>query len=404
LSKINYSPVSKPFVIGAVILLFIGSTIGSMWMMNMFGITMPAQILNLFHYHKILQLDGFLTLLIMGIGYMIIPRFRNIPLVSTKLAYVSFILIITSIILQFAQKFIALSNLITLFHISGIMIFAIMMLWTMRITPKLLRKGDYFITFSIVMFTFVSVIQSLGIHAVNSLTEIQMWLIFPVLMIFGIEYKTLPAFLGFIRPRDTMSMLSLFLLGLGVIFAGISMFYESQLLSLLSNVILMGGTAVFVSSLYISGGFDNKEFLSYIRGERRVRYDLIILHTRISFTFLFAGLVMGIMFNVYPQTFAFYDLAIHYVAIGFIGTTIMLYLPLLLPPIIEKTIRFGDFNKIPLLLVVTGVVIRTMGDFALSFFKHVETYYFLGISGLLVLAGMFSFVIMIHKAMIEKRN
>jgi hypothetical protein len=33
-----------------------------------------------FELHKMLQMDGVLTLLIMGIGYMIVPRFRNIQL------------------------------------------------------------------------------------------------------------------------------------------------------------------------------------------------------------------------------------------------------------------------------------------------------------------------------------
>jgi len=51
-----------------------------------------------------LQMDGFLTLLIMGIGYMIVPRFRNIQLASVKLAYASFILIIASLALQSIQQ------------------------------------------------------------------------------------------------------------------------------------------------------------------------------------------------------------------------------------------------------------------------------------------------------------
>src|ERR671939_1790191 len=96
-NSINYSHVSKPFVISAVIMLFLGSFIGSLWMMSLFGIEVPEEFANIFHLHKIFQIDGFITLLIMGIGYMIIPRFRNIPLLSINLAYLSFLLIIVSV-------------------------------------------------------------------------------------------------------------------------------------------------------------------------------------------------------------------------------------------------------------------------------------------------------------------
>jgi hypothetical protein len=61
---------------------------------------------------------------------------------------------------------------------------------------------------------------------------------------------------------------------------------------------------------------------------------------------------MGILFSLGGQYFVFYDLVIHSIAIGFIGLTIALYLPLMLPPIIGKIIYFTNFNKIPLLLII----------------------------------------------------
>ncbi|HET7643045.1 MAG TPA: hypothetical protein VFK40_06025 [Nitrososphaeraceae archaeon] len=103
-------------------------------------------LLQLFHgtfqLHKMLQMDGFLTLLIMGIGYMIVPRFRNIQLASTKLAYVSFLLILASLIFQVIQTVDNddknLSIWIMISRISGIVIFVIIIFWTLRVRPKLL--------------------------------------------------------------------------------------------------------------------------------------------------------------------------------------------------------------------------------------------------------------------------
>jgi hypothetical protein len=64
-------------------------------------------------------MDGFLTLLIMGIGYMIIPRFRSIQLGSVKLA---------SLIFQFIQAVNndkSLSIWVMVSRISGVIIFLV---------------------------------------------------------------------------------------------------------------------------------------------------------------------------------------------------------------------------------------------------------------------------------------
>jgi hypothetical protein len=35
----------------------------------------------------------------------------------------------------------------------------------------------------------------------------------------------------------------------------------------------------------------------------------------------------------------------------------------MLPPIVGKIIRFSNFNKIPLLLIIMSLIIRVVGDF-----------------------------------------
>jgi uncharacterized membrane protein (DUF373 family) len=99
------------------------------------------------------------------------------------------------------------------------------------------------------------------------------------------------------------------------------------------------------------------------------------------------------------QNFALYDLTIHYIAIGFIGITIMLYMPIMIPPILEKSIRFLDFNHIPLILIISAIIIRTIGDVIVSMVSTPQTFAMFGVSGFVILAGMFLFVRMIHRAM-----
>jgi hypothetical protein len=388
-----------------------------MWMMSIYGINPIGWFHSGFQLHKMLQMDGFLTLLIMGIGYMIVPRFRNIQLASVNLAYVSFFLIITSVIFQIIQVIDNDKNMliwiITISRISGVIIFLMILFWTMRVRPKLLGLSDYFITLCLVNLIAINVIDLTGYGHTNSLTYVQLWLLFPILMIYGIEYKTLPSFLGFIRPRKTFAIASLVSLSICMISGLMSVIFMDMLvLSTIFNIALFASTLTFASAIYALGGFDNREIRRLIKGEKKARYNFTVIHIKISFLFLFIGIIISLLFNLFGRYFVFYDLAIHTIAIGYIGLTITLYLPLMLPPIIGKIILFTSLNKIPLFLIILSLTLRAVGDFILtqpssssfSYFGSIGGMsqilkYFFGISGWFIVLAMFVFVIMIHKSM-----
>jgi hypothetical protein len=137
--------VSKPIVITSVIVLFIGSSIGCIWMMSIFGIELPRLLSKTIINHPPLQMNGFLTLLIMGIGYMIVPRFRNIPIPSLTLAYISFFFVTASLVLQLALPYVTtyengttFRSVLMILRLSGLVIFAVLILSTLRVKPKLL--------------------------------------------------------------------------------------------------------------------------------------------------------------------------------------------------------------------------------------------------------------------------
>jgi hypothetical protein len=431
-------------------------------MMAIFGIDVSQWFGRLFQQHKMLQMDGFLTLLIMGIGYMIVPRFRNISLPSVKFAYLSYFLVVSSLIFQLVilQQTVVVvvveynnnSNfsiwiiiIIITLRLSGLIVFTIIVFLTLRVKPKLLRVSDYFIVLSVITLLIVNVIELLPLsgyiysntntttRATNPLTYTELWLLFPIIMILGIEYKTLPSFLGFIRPRK-MAGIASFILASSCVTIGLASSImlpaDFLILHLVFNIILLISAATFATSIYAFGGFDNTEILRVIQGEKKARYNFTVIHIKTSFLFLFIGITMAILFNLISfeqeqkqYQFIFYDLAIHSIAIGFIGITIALYLPLMLPPIIGKIIQFTNFNKIPLLLIILSLSIRAFGDFVLtrgsplsyysSSLRQQDTWIFmlpellkysLGLSGWLVVAAMFVFVVMIHKSMKELKT
>ncbi len=403
-SDVRVSPVSKPFIVTAVIFVFAGSIMGSLWMMSLLGVDLAfAQ--GAFLLHRTLQVDGFLTLLIMGVGYMIVPRFRNVQLPSARLAYFSFLLVALSVVTSIVSAIGSdlSSTLGTFARVVGVSIFAAITLWTLRIHPRLLRTADYFIALSIIMLLAINVIRLAGYYSTaNPLSEVQVLLLFPVLMIFGVEYKTLPSFLGFIRPRKKLSSVSFGLAAASVVLGLSSALHSDPLLAIAFNVALLGCATAFAGAVYIFGGFDNSEILRLIQGEKKARYLYTIKHSRLAFLFLYAGSAIAMAFNIFSSSYILYDLAIHYTAIGFIGLTIALYLPLMLPPITGKMIRFTRFNGVPLLLVILALVMRTAGDIAITMRITSVVSYLLMTSGWLVVAALFTFVAMIHRSMREE--
>jgi hypothetical protein len=225
-------------------------------------------------------------------------------------------------------------------------------------------------------------------------------------MIYGIEYKTLPSFLGFIRPRKLCGIVSFCLSSASLVLGIAAVIYvDSRSLQIFFNIVLLSSALFFGATVYAFGGYDNTELLRLIQGEKKARYKFTVRHVKLSFLFLYFGIAMAVLFGTFSETFAFYDLAIHVISIGFIGTTIALYLPLMLPPVIGKVIRFTNFNSIPIILIVMALVIRAIGDFTLAHSSWPAQFQllsqFVGLNGWFVLAAILIFIAMIHKSLKE---
>lgn len=393
---------SKPFVVSAVALAFAGSSIGSIWMMSLFDTSLPIDP-RAFSLHRTLQVDGFLTMLIMGVGYMIVPRFRNLNLPSRKLAYASFAMVAASIAFSITSTFAGngLGVAACILRLAGVVIFAAMVFWMARTRPRLLALVDYFALISVSVLVALAAGRVAGYAPADALAEVQAWLLFPTLMIFGVEYKTMPSFLGFIRPRKRLSHGALVLAGASAAFGLAAAYSGVEEIHVAFNVAFAACTALLAASLYIFGGFDNSEILRLISGEKKARYIYIVMYTRISFLFLFAAIACSTVVSLAGGwSYMFYDLAIHYTAIGFVGITIALYLPLMLPPITGRQVHFAKFSHVPVALVVAALILRAAGDAAIvERMTGLPGSLVFAASGWMVVAALAVFVAMIHRSM-----
>ena len=407
LVKNNY--IIKPFIISAIVFIFVGSLIGSIWLTNILKLNIPIFNGSIFNLHRVFQIESGLTLLIMGIGFMIVPRFRNIPIGSLTIIKISFLFIILSSLLAIVstinmfksninEQFVFFSQI---FRLLGILIFLGKIFDSLKIKPKLLRDADYFIALSSICLLIISILNLLKVNG-NTLLNIEIQLLFPIIMIFGIEYKTLPSFLGFIRPRKKIGMLSLLFLTTTFIIGIIAeLFADNTLLPILFNLIMLSSSITFSISAYVYNDYENKKYILQSTGDKKDRYLYTLYHTRVSFYFLFIGSAFGLMFYLFDKTFIFYDLSIHFIAIGFIGITIASYLPMMLAPILGKPIAVKKFNNIPLILITISLLIRSIGMMYISYFNgsdlfilHVLT----SLSGFLILFAIAVFITLLYKS------
>ena len=392
-------------------MLTIGTALGSIWLMMIYGLVLPAELMSRMNLHVLLQIDGFLTLMIMGMGYLIVPRFRNISIPSIKIAYLSYVFMLLSIICSILVSWLGMpqifhdfgSFLAYTFRLAAVGIFCFIIILILRVRPKLLRMADYFIAMSVVLFGTLTALHSFNFDTVTN--NILLWLMFPILMIFGVEYKTLPSFIGFIWPRKLPSLISATLLILSLCFGIANIFHNSILLNTLFQFSFLVGAICFAWSQNVFVGFDTSKIMQLSKGEKKARYKYTLFIAKLSFAFLLAGIAISITSIYLPGMFVIYDMWIHIIAIGFIGLTIALYLPLLLSPILGRTIRFTHFSKIPIWLIVISLGIRVVGDVFIQAIPYsVEISYqylafFLSLSGWLVLAAILYFMFMVHRSM-----
>lgn len=231
----------------------------------------------------------------MGVGYMIVPRFRNVSLAFVKYAYLSFILVLISLIGQVVVlvQLTILSNLLFFIMIViitprfvGITAFVTIILLMLKFRPKRLRLSDYFIALSVVTLLTMNIIELVQMSGLiyseediitatstvsYPLIHIELWLLFPIIMIFGIEHKTLPSFLGFIRPRSIVGLSSVILISSCVMTGLLPTLFDAKLLipHLIFNMLFFASVVTFVLSIYAFGGFNNSHIIRTIKGEKR---------------------------------------------------------------------------------------------------------------------------------------
>jgi len=380
----------------------------------MSGIKVPIN-LALFADHPYLQIFGFLAEFVCGVGYSVVPLFTTSKHRDPRLGYVSFSLITTANLLSIAAVLIqGFANLLfpmaSLAILLGATIFAYQIIeLSYARSPKHatttshpLSEGEPFFSMAAISFVLASLVFMISLlyprlflsgSDLFSPGFLYVTLLgFAGSMIFGVELKT--TVFRMTSYRKDFARSTVIIQGLSIALSFLSIFkgLSGYLVPLASITFLVSGICFGLSIRIFEGRRKSRTLLPVTRATPgAASHDAISSYSDAciltSVLWLILGCISGIAWLLFDYTnSAVRDSFIHTLAIGFIGSTLVAYGPVLLPGVLSGKAPKKDLHLYPLLLLSTGLVVRDAGNLYSLWSNALPVWE--SVSGLLVVVAM----------------
>jgi hypothetical protein len=369
----------------------IGSVSGSLELSALAGMGLPG-VRGLFSSHQYMQVYGFLFEFVAGVSYVLIPRFHGRHMDGLPMIVLSYV---------------AATAANVVFFVNGLELVRVR--WLDAGSLLLVVASFAYLAQTLRSISWRSVVDCLialsGVSLAASAVMIASSgsggqfgqpLLMTVLLgftgstIFAVELKT--ASFRYSMPRPWASRAILWTQSAGVASA-IASLWAGQVL-LLSSVLFTCSALLAVFALRAERSALNQERRKMLGRRDLVRTRYYELCVRVALAWLVVGTFAGNGWAVWPTSFALKDTFIHATAIGFIGSTILGYGPILLPGLLSKKAPSRGLTLGPLLTLAIGVTIRMVGN-ALQAAQGIMPSWE-AVSGYLVLIAMGWFGIMVH--------
>ncbi len=381
----------------ATLLAFIGVILGALWLASHWGL---APYMEIYPVHPDLMINGFLTLFIMSVAFLLIPRFRNRRLERIGESYLAAALIFSGNLMLLAWSITEVPLILPAFILIllGSLIFSAMVVSILRWPSGVLAVADPYLLLSVVFLPLSLLVRvASGTGYGNPAYLVLSLLGFPTLMIFGVMTRTVHFRVVVLRKSLVKAAFPLILASLAISTAT-SLNWDPNLFTLSSALYLAGGV-FFVFGVDGLKVVRSGEQYSRMRERDRVRYDYFSICFAGAVTWLLAGLVLGLLYSLTlysgSPVFSLRDGFIHSVTVGFMATTIMAYGPIMLPPLLSSHTPYKGLTLIPVMLVWAGNLWRVAGFLFRDFLGlSLELN---GLSGILIVVGLLYFLFMTHR-------
>ena len=412
----------KLFVKAALIFTLTGGTLWGVISLTWIALTgsysAPYYALTQAHAH--MQTFGWVGLFIMGVAYYVIPKFKASSLRNSAVAYLSFILMTTGIVLRgIAQPLAHISVFGYLNVFSGAIevvavgCFGYLLVRTATESKQKYEFFEKFIYTSIVYFLLLALFNfflTLNMFAANDNVVRQpynaiflhiMLIGFVTMMILGISMRVLPHFMGLKEPSVRMGNVAFYLLNAGIILNVIGLLTENFMLQshllVISYLLEFLGVIFFVTGLKI---FAKPLTRLKIEGVDNA-YMRFIKLSYLWFLFSFAMIFLGSYYqlktlNEIPHFYA--GAYRHALTVGFITTMIMGVAQRVLPVFNGTSLYSNKLMRLSFFLILFGNIARVAFQICTGFFGK-WAFLLMGISGYVEFAALALFSYNIWKTL-----
>ena len=385
-----------------VILAFIGSTVGALYLGVLSGL--PVGGANLFPSHPYLQIYGFIVLFVMGVDYSLLPRFKVGRLPGVVFGYAAYssitlanVFFLLYSVLPVSFPYVAAGSV---FMLGGSAVFLSQVVTLVvrptggfpEASPLILLSST-----SLVIISLLLAAESAGFPLPGGTFSAQMIYLalvgFAGSMIYAVEIRSVS--FRQCNYRKQVANLCWALQGLGIagVFAGIVIGVEP--VSLIGAALLFGAAVSQLVSIKI---LELAHPLMYRPAMTKMHFR-IMRYNEVCILFasgwLLFGSLMGIVWlGTGTDSFLVKDAFIHSVALGFVGSTITCFAPMLLPGLLGHKGPVTGLSFGPILALNAGVIIRVVGDFQTLISGPVPVWE--SLSGPFILGAMVWFLVMIR--------
>ena len=370
-----------------------------------FDYYVPPVILIQSHGHA--QLFGWVGLFVMGFAYYILPRVKNTDLHAWQITYLSFWGMLVGTVLRTLVQTQPGTPLAFLIPLSGalqllaVLIFCYVLFMTVRSSQLPKEIFDKFFVAGLIWF-FAATIQNLHIdlylyqHSTMEIPSsfhrqlIHVFLFgFVCMFIFGVNLRTVYAFLDVQRPNPTLVNLAFW-----VINASIFLYFFEYLSPWLTYA-LVGAVFLFIYGLRVFER-STKELADVIMDRS---YEKTI---RTAYLWLIVGMLIRVVVpslgESTPKGHLFYGSSNHAITVGFISMMMIGYASKMVPTFRGMNIYSFRLSELTFILLNLGIFLRVSFQMLVPTYPSVA-YPAVGISGWIEVTALALFAYNLWKTM-----
>lgn len=383
---------------------FLGSAIGALTLASLSGVQGGLG-LALFPSHPYLQIYGFVFEFVIGVEYSLLPRFKVTPIPSVLMGYLTYASVTAANVVYLLSSIFAgdvgfLDQTGSVLLLVGSLAFAYQ-----GASLSFREKGGFpeanplmlISSSSLVLSTILLLLEQEGVvnaGGVFSPPMVYLTLLgFAGSMIYAVEIRSVS--FRQCNYRQGWAKISSVFQALAVEAVFLGAVANAQLLYVMGAVSFLVAAVALLLSIKI---LELAHPLMYRPAMTRMHFR-IMRYNEVSIllasVWLLLGSILGILGFVFGvSAFAVKDSFIHSIAIGFIGSSITCFAPMLLPGLLGRKGPVTGLSFGPILLLNMGAAVRIFGDLQASFSGGPPLWE--SLTGPLVIGAMIWFLVMIH--------